>query len=156
MRDVDSSASRDWLADRGDEPESVTGPEGKADAHVEGVTGGGGGFTAVTLGETVVFDQGVDWLQQLKFDDSGRKVDAGAGEVPVEGLAKLEKAWAQFAADALVGAASEADKNNRACALAYANPDDVNEAYQVLKSIHEPGAIARGNLGVLSQRVRVP
>jgi hypothetical protein len=155
MREMGSAASRDWLADRASEDDAAAsqGPEGKAEIQVDDLAGGGGGFTPVTGGEAPVISSDSDWLEDLRFDDNGRRVLVEGVPLTVESLAKREAGWAQYAADDLVDASSEADKNNRACALAYAKPEDVTDAHEILKGIPACGPIVRDNLKILGRHV---
>jgi hypothetical protein len=130
VREIEGSAD-DWLQQRS-----------QADVQDEAVAGGEP-FPPVEIDTTVT-----DWRDSLIFDPAGDTVTDDGKERLVVTFAKSGRSWARLAADALEGKTSAANINNRALALVYADPDDLDTPAHLLQTI-ESNATAAANLAIL-------
>lgn len=133
MREIDGSAG-DWLSQRGQD-------ELRDESAV-----GGEAFPPVEIHTDVA-----DWRDSLIFNPSGDTITDDGKEHPVVAFAKSGRSWARLAADALEGRTDTANINNRALALVYADPDDLDRPARLLQAISSD-ATAAANLAILKSQ----
>ena len=134
MREIEGSA-HDWLDQR-------------AQAHMQDDAAAdyGGGFPPIDDPHP---EPPSDWWVALTFDPKGDTVPNGGKQWSANDLARSGRAWAQIAADLLAAKTGDPNVNNRACALVFADPDDLATPADLLGPIAATSLIAAANLAIL-------